>query len=78
MTTYADLPQPTPAGGILFCPACGETYSATRGDYFWAEPDETIVCHADRSGDGDECMGELQLGRIVTKFEPLDDFVTES
>jgi hypothetical protein len=34
LKTFGDLPDPTPPGTFLGCPAGCERWSATRGDYF--------------------------------------------
>lgn len=33
--TYGDLPENPPPGVILYCPECGNEYSANRLDYFY-------------------------------------------
>jgi hypothetical protein len=50
-TLYGELPESTlperggpGAGTFLYCPHCGNRYSATRGDYWNADPNATIVC----------------------------------
>jgi hypothetical protein len=38
---------PESAGNqFLYCDECGGEYSATRGDYFWMSPSETLECHS--------------------------------
>lgn len=40
----SDLPE-SPAHGVsLYCPKCGEHFSATRGDYFMLKPDQKFRC----------------------------------
>jgi hypothetical protein len=39
-----DLPESPAPGVMLVCAECGETYSASRGDYFLAAPDTAILC----------------------------------
>jgi len=29
---------------IMWCPKCGAEYSANKGDYFWAAPDDKFLC----------------------------------
>lgn len=41
-----DLPQSPAYGTMLRCEFCGEDYSAHRGDYFWADPNERMDCGA--------------------------------
>ena len=38
------LPDSPPSFVMLHCSACGNTYSANRGDYFLQPPDEPMVC----------------------------------
>jgi hypothetical protein len=55
--TVADLKQQTGVPGprpVLYCPRCGASYSANRGDYFMAKADTVLRC---------ECNGHpLKLG----------------
>ncbi len=54
-----DLPQSTLHTGVhLSCPACGEHYSATQGDYFMAHPETIMRCGNDGT--------RLQLMRTVS------------
>lgn len=45
--TYGQLPVTPPYGVFLYCPECGEQYSATRGDYFLAPKDSEVTCRDD-------------------------------
>lgn len=45
MAVYvSDLPERPAPGVFLYCPRCGERNSATRGDYFMADPDTKFRC----------------------------------
>jgi hypothetical protein len=47
--TVDDLPR-TPAYGVcLYCPTCGDTFSACRGDYFWMPVGKAFRCQHDRT-----------------------------
>jgi hypothetical protein len=37
-----DLPEHPRADVVLFCVECGDTFSATRGDYFLVPPGESL------------------------------------
>lgn len=39
----SDLPH-DPKGVFLYCPRCGERYSADRRDYFMADPNTKFRC----------------------------------
>ena len=39
------LPIRPRSGVCLYCDICGETFSATRGDYFAADPCTPMLCH---------------------------------
>lgn len=41
----SDLPKTPEHGVILRCLYCGGEYSATRGDYFMADPNTVMKCH---------------------------------
>lgn len=59
-----DLPDSTLHTGVhLSCPMCGDTWSATAGDYFWL-PLETIMrCQNDNT--------PLRLTRTVSQEESI-------
>lgn len=63
---YRDLPD---TGNVsMRCTDCGDgPWSATRGDYFWADPDSEVVCAS--------CGAPMELGREVLAWRP---FVAES
>ena len=70
MVTTQDLPKVigTPANHpdrrtFLYCRACGEQYSATRGDYFWKPDDEPFEC--------DRCDIPMILARERRTIEAL-------
>lgn len=63
-TTYGDLPESTATNGlVLFCPCCGQECSATRGDYFMADPTATVECGEDST--------PMLLGRWVRHFKEM-------
>ncbi len=39
-----DLPQNPPYGSLLLCRVCQGEYSATKGDYFLANPQQVMRC----------------------------------
>lgn len=45
MITVNELPDSPPTFVVLYCSACGATYSANRGDYFTADPNQVLNCH---------------------------------
>jgi len=66
--TYAQLPESTASGEYAGCslscrnPECDyfmHHRSATRGDYFWADPRSEVRC---------ACGEPMQLGKTVTRF----------
>jgi hypothetical protein len=44
IVTAGQLPDSPPNWVILRCSACSAEYSANRGDYFLADPNEALVC----------------------------------
>lgn len=36
---------PIPNRPMLHCVVCGQNYSAERGDYFMADPNQVMKCH---------------------------------
>lgn len=42
--TVSDLPESPTYGTLLYCPRCGEEYSANKGDYFWLPDDHVFEC----------------------------------
>lgn len=42
--TVSQLPDSPPTFVVLHCAACGNDYSANRGDYFLLPPDEVMTC----------------------------------
>lgn len=64
--TYGQLPQT--AGDLhvaCLSPGCdrfGETFSATRGDYWMMAPDDVVLC---------DCGEPMHLGRQVTRIVPV-------
>jgi hypothetical protein len=66
--TIADLPTSTlpesggPGAGLtLYCRACREHYSATRGDYFRVDDGRVLTC----------CDEPMALARRVTMVEEV-------
>ena len=49
---------------FLYCPECGDRFSATRGDYFWMPKDEPFKCG--------ECGGDLMLARERCTIEEVN------
>ena len=41
---YGDLPTDPKQGVMLYCPLCHSTYSASRGDYAFFDPDKPLKC----------------------------------
>ena len=62
MVKVGDLPQTPEPGVCLRCPCCGETFSATRGDYFWQDPETPFRCQCDET--------PLKLVRVRTRIAP--------
>jgi uncharacterized C2H2 Zn-finger protein len=55
---------------FLHCPRCGAEYSATRGDYFAADPDQIIRCTGD---DGARHRAiNMRLVRRVSELVEVD------
>lgn len=45
MTRRSDLPESTlNSGAVLHCSECGESFSATHGDYFMVPEDYVFEC----------------------------------
>lgn len=65
--TYADLPDlhAERRPPVLFCEVCLEPFSAHKGDYFWAEPDEEIRC------------GRCETPLVLAKFSTVMEVVRE-
>lgn len=66
MLTVSQLPERDRAGDnclpiVIHCPECGDTSSATRGDYFTLPPDHVFVCQCG-------CQ-DLRLARKIVSFE---------
>jgi len=64
---YRDMPSTTGDGTFrqpsMRCADClAGPYSAERGDYFWADPEDVVTCG--------ECGGEMELGREETRWIP--------
>lgn len=59
MKTFGDLPEPAAPSTCLHCPVCGETYSATRGDY-WDRLEQDARCA--------RCIEPLRLVRRVVRY----------
>lgn len=77
VVTKADLPiiedTPLPGGGTLlanrpslYCPSCGETYSATPGDYWQLSPGHVFTCAECEDEDGAAVPMALVRQREVT------------
>jgi transcription initiation factor IIE alpha subunit len=58
--TVQDLEAKAGQGNILYCPCCGNEYSADAGDYFWMNRDEVFTC--------EECEDELELVQKRTSY----------
>ena len=58
--TDNNLPVSPRAGEMLKCAICDGEWSATRGDYFMANPDDTPMC----------CGEPLAFVTRVVRFEP--------
>lgn len=56
-----DLPQSPAHGVCLYCPECGDQWSATAGDYFMAPLETVMRCGNDKT--------RLQLVRVSTRIE---------
>lgn len=65
--TYDQLPE-DPNGAFLFCSFCQTRSSATRGDYFAADPNETIRCGSPLTDLDTECQCTLTLVREETRL----------
>lgn len=69
MSVYvSDLPE-VAAGVFLYCPRCGNRSSATRGDYFMADPNTKLRCGEHRP------MADMVLARehrAVIVLDPKD------
>jgi hypothetical protein len=61
MIRVQDLPTNPEYRTMLHCERCGENYSATRGDYFLAAPDQIMRC----------CGRVLKLVRQETRYIPV-------
>lgn len=61
-----DLPDNPPHGVFLYCPRCGERNSATRGDYFMANPNVKFRCGNHRP------LVDMVLAREHRTIEVLD------
>lgn len=75
--TYAELPDSTlpegggpGAGALLHCPNCDAEYSATKGDYFWADPNEEIMCS--------DCGEPMELVTKSNSYTPYSGSPTAS
>lgn len=44
MITVNELPDSPPSFVMLHCAACGNDYSANRGDYFLLDANEPMIC----------------------------------
>lgn len=62
-----DLPQAPKYGVSLYCPACRAHYSATRGDYFLADPMTPMSCSYDH-----EPLRLVRCHTIVEAIAPPD------
>lgn len=60
MVTVSQLPDSPPTFVILHCAACGNDYSANRGDYFLYDPAEPLMC---------ECQMPLFIVTRKTVFD---------
>lgn len=60
MITVNELPDSPPSFAMLHCAACGNDYSANRGDYFLLGPDEEIKC---------ECEAQLFITTRRTVYD---------
>ncbi len=56
-----ELPDTPRTGVCLYCSECGQTYSATRGDYFTRAPEDVLLC----------CDEPLTLVRKVISYQPV-------
>ncbi len=54
----SDTPMPRP---VLYCPECGQSFSAHRGDYCFQPPDHVFRC----------CRKPMQIGTLTTRFQRL-------
>ena len=48
----------------LACPVCGDTFSATAGDYFWVRPGHAFTCEHD--GEAVPCELREQVVIVAT------------
>jgi hypothetical protein len=64
--TAGQLPVSPEPGVMLRCRHCGETGSAYRGDYWFADPDVPLRC-----GVCSPHVALLQLVRRVVSYEPV-------
>ncbi len=55
-----DLPSDPPYNVALRCDRCAESFSATKGDYFMAPPDQIMRC---------ACGRNLRLARKLTRYD---------
>lgn len=62
MITVQQLPESPDYGVSLYCAECQESYSATRGDYFWMPLDQPFTC---------ECGELLVLVQRRTTYTPI-------
>ena len=63
LLTYDDLPVSPQAGQMLKCAICDGEWSASRGDYFMAKPNDTPMC----------CDEPLAFVTRVVSFEPVNE-----
>lgn len=72
-TLYSELPE-NAYGAFLYCPRCGGHYSATRGDYWNMDPNQTIVCRGERGArHRPVCMFMAREITQIVKVVPFEE-----